>query len=106
MKYYIGLSLAATSSVDTGVAIIDEFNNIIFVDKLYRMNDIIYFFDNYSSIGDSEICISLAWDRTMLNGKWRILSKPYSWFRQTYTCQIRTTGRKDLQHAARNISNL
>ena len=54
MKYYIGLSLAATSSVDTGVAIIDEFNNIIFVDKLYRMNDIIYFFDNYSS-PDSEL---------------------------------------------------
>ena len=29
MKYYIGLSLAASSSVDTGVAIIDDFNNII-----------------------------------------------------------------------------
>lgn len=77
MKYYIGLSLAAASSVDTGVAIIDDFNNIIFVDKLYRMNDIMHFFDNYSSLKDSEICISLAWDRTMLNGKWRILSKPY-----------------------------
>jgi len=77
MKYYIGLSLAASSSVDTGVAIIDDYNNIIFVDKLYKMNDIMYFFDNFSSIKDSEICISLAWDRTMLNGKWRILSKPY-----------------------------
>ena len=40
MKYYIGLSLAASSSLDTGVAIIDDFNNIIFVDKLYKMNDI------------------------------------------------------------------
>lgn len=77
MKYYIGLSLAASSSLDTGVAIIDDFNNIIFVDKLYKMNDIMYFFDNFSSIKDSEICISLAWDRTMLNGKWRVLSKPY-----------------------------
>jgi len=77
MKYYIGLSLAASSSLDTGVAIIDDFNNIIFVDKLYKMSDIMYFFDNFSSIKDSEICISLAWDRTMLNGKWRVLSKPY-----------------------------
>ena len=58
MKYYIGLSLAASSSLDTGVAIIDDFNNIIFVDKLYKMNDIMYFFDNFSSIKDSEICIS------------------------------------------------
>lgn len=77
MRYFVGLSLAATSSVDTGVAIIDEFNRITFVDKLYRMNDIMYFFDNFSSTKDSEICISMAWDRTMLNGKWRILSKPY-----------------------------
>ena len=77
MRYFVGLSLTATSSVDTGVAIIDEFNRITFVDKLYRMNDIMYFFDNFSSTKDSEICISMAWDRTMLNGKWRILSKPY-----------------------------
>lgn len=77
MKYYIGLSLASGSSMDSGLAIFDEENNLIMIDKLYKMNDIIYFFDNYSSTGNSEICVSLAWDRTMLNGKWRILSKPY-----------------------------
>ncbi len=77
MKYYIGLSLAAGSSMDSGLAIFDENNNLIMVDKLYKMNDIIHFFDNYPSTKDSEICVSLAWDKTMLNGKWRILSKPY-----------------------------
>lgn len=77
MKYYIGLSLASTSSMDSGLAIFDESNNLIMVDKLYKMNDIMHFFDNYSSTGDSELCISMAWDRTMLNGKWRVLSKPY-----------------------------
>ena len=77
MKYYIGLSLAAGSSMDSGLAIFDDYNNLIMVDKLYKMNDIIFFFDNFSSLKDSEICVSLAWDRTMLNGKWRILSKPY-----------------------------
>lgn len=77
MKYYIGLSLASTSSMDSGLAIFDESNNLIMVDKLYKMNDIIHFFDNYSSTGDSELCVSMAWDRTMLNGKWRVLSKPY-----------------------------
>ena len=77
MNYYIGLSLSSGSTVDSGLAIIDENNTLILVDKLYKMNDIIHFFDNYSSTGDSEICVSLAWDRTMLNGKWRILSKPY-----------------------------
>lgn len=77
MKFYIGLSLSATSAMDSGVAVLDENNNLILVDKLYKMSDIIFFFDNYSSLKQSEICISLPWDRTMLEGKWRVLSKPY-----------------------------
>lgn len=77
MKYYVGLSLASGSSMDSGLAILDENCDLIFVDKLYKVNDIIHFFDNYSSLNNSKICVSLAWDRTMLNGKWRVLSKPY-----------------------------
>ena len=41
------------------------------------MNDIIFFFENYSNLKYSKMCVSLPWDRTMLDGKWRILSKPY-----------------------------
>ena len=63
--------------MDSGVAILDEENNIILIDKLYTMNDVMFFFDNYPSIKYSKICVSLVWDRTMLEGKWRILSKPY-----------------------------
>lgn len=77
MKYYAGLSLASGSSMDSGVAVLDENNTLILVDKLYKVNDIIFFFDNYSSLKDTKICISLAWDKTLLNGKWRVLSKPY-----------------------------
>ena len=77
MKYYAGLSLASGSSMDSGVAVLDENNTLILVDKLYKVNDIIFFFDNYGSLKDTKICISLAWDKTLLDGKWRILSKPY-----------------------------
>ncbi len=77
MNYYIGLSLSSGSTLDSGIAIIDEFNKLILVDKYYKMNDIIFFFENYSSLKQSKICVSMAWDRTMLEGKWRILSKPY-----------------------------
>src|SRR5574344_364245 len=77
MNYYIGLSLAANSSTDSGVAVLDSDNNLIMLDKLYKMNDVIFFFDNFSSLKYSKICVSLPWDRTMLEGKWRILSKPY-----------------------------
>lgn len=77
MNYYVGLSLSAGSTLDTGLAILDETNNIIMIDKFYKMNDIIHFFENFSSLKQSKICASLPWDKTMLNGKWRVLSKPY-----------------------------
>lgn len=75
--YFIGLSLSAGASTETGVAIVDKNNEIILVDKLFSIQDIQYFFDNFSSLNHSKICISLPWDNAMLTGKWRILSKPY-----------------------------
>ena len=77
MNYYVGLSLTAGSTLDTGLAVLDENYNLIMVDKLYKMSDIIFFFENFSSLNQSKLCVSLPWDRTLLNGKWRILSKPY-----------------------------
>lgn len=43
MNYYVGLSLASGSTMDSGVAVVDEDNKIILLDKLYKMNDIIFF---------------------------------------------------------------
>lgn len=77
MEYYMGLSMAMASTIDTGVAVIDSFGKIILIDKLYTMKDIQFFMDNYSSLKQSHIAISLPWDNSMLEGKWRILSKPY-----------------------------
>lgn len=77
MNYYIGLSLTSGSTLDSGVAVLDENNQIILLDKFYKMNDIIYFFENYNNLQHSKLCVSLPWDRTMLEGKWRIISKPY-----------------------------
>lgn len=77
MNYYAGLSLTAGSTLDTGLAVLDEDYNLIMVDKFYKMNDIIFFFENFSSLKQTKLCVSLPWDRTLLNGKWRILSKPY-----------------------------
>ena len=77
MNYYVGLSLTAGSTLDTGLAILDEDYNLIMVDKFYKMSDIAFFFENFSSLKQSKLSVSLPWDRTLLNGKWRILSKPY-----------------------------
>lgn len=81
MEYYMGISMAMASTIDTGVAVIDSFGKIILIDKLYKMKDIQFFLDNYSSLKQSHIAISLPWDNSMLEGKWRILSKPYQMVR-------------------------
>lgn len=75
--YFIGLMLASSANSESGLAVIDSKNEIILLDKLFTMNDVQHFFDNFSSLKNSQICVSLPWDNSMLNGKWRILSKPY-----------------------------
>lgn len=75
--YFIGLMLAPGSNTESGVAVLDKNNEIILLDKLFTMQDVQYFFENFSSMKNSQVCISLPWDNSMLNGKWRVLSKLY-----------------------------
>lgn len=75
--YFIGLMLSAGANTESGVAVLDKNNEIILLDKLFTMQDVQHFFDNFASLKNSQVCISLPWDNSMLNGKWRILSKLY-----------------------------
>ena len=78
IQYAVGMSLGPSSSVETGVAVREiATGKLIYVDKLFSMNDVQFFFENYPSIKNSAFCISLPWDNTMMEGKWRVLSKPY-----------------------------
>lgn len=78
ITHVVGLSLGPTSSVESGLAVREiSSGNLIYVDKFFSMNDINLFFDNYPSIKNSIICVSLPWDNTMLDGKWRVHSKSY-----------------------------
>lgn len=78
IQYSVGMSLGPSSSVESGVAVREiATGKLIYVDKLFSMSDVQLFFDNYSSIKSSIFCISLPWDNTMMEGKWRVLSKPY-----------------------------
>ena len=78
ITHAVGLSLGPTSSVESGIAVREIVSGkLIYVDKLFSMNDVSLFFENYPSLKNSVICVSLPWDNTMLEGKWRVLSKPY-----------------------------
>lgn len=78
ITHLVGISLGPSSSVESGVAVREiATGKLIYLDKLFSMNDVQLFFDNYVSVKNSVICISLPWDNTMLEGKWRVLSKQY-----------------------------
>lgn len=78
ITHIVGISLGATSAIESGVAIKEICSDkLIYVDKLFSMNDVTLFFENYPSLKNSIICISLPWDNTMLEGKWRVHSKSY-----------------------------
>lgn len=78
ITHTVGLSLGPTSSVESGIAVRETTTGkLIHLDKLFSMSDVNLFFENYPSIKNSIICVSLPWDNTMLEGKWRVLSKPY-----------------------------
>ena len=78
ITHTIGLSLGANSSVESGVVVREvATGKLIYVDKLFSMSDVALFFENYSNIKNTIVCVSLPWDITMLEGKWRVLSKPY-----------------------------
>ena len=78
ITHIVGMSLGPSSSVESGVAVKEiGTNKIIYLDKLFSMNDVQLFFDNYVSVKNSVICVSLPWDNTMLEGKWRVHSKHY-----------------------------
>ena len=78
ITHSVGLSLGPASSVESGVAVREiATGKLIYVDKLFSMNDVQLFFDNYTSLKNSIICVSRPWDNTMMEGKWRVLSKPY-----------------------------
>lgn len=78
ITHVVGLSLGPASSVESGVAVRElSSGKLIHVDKLFSMNDIALFFENYPSLKNSLIFVSLPWDNTMLEGKWRVLSKQY-----------------------------
>ena len=78
ITHAVGLSFGPSSSVESGVAVMEiATHKLIYIDKLFSINDVQLFFNNYLSKNNSVFCISLPWDNTMLEGKWRVLSKQY-----------------------------
>ena len=80
-NFYIGLSMGSNSANETGVAVMDKNFKIISLDKLHSMSDIEHYFEILPSKKDSVICVSIPENPTMLNGKWKLISRAYQLMR-------------------------
>lgn len=73
--------MGSNSANETGVAVMDKNFKIISLDKLHSMNDICHYFDVLVGKKDSVICVSIPENPTMLNGKWKLMSRQYQFMR-------------------------
>ena len=80
-SFFIGLSMGSNSANETGVAVMNKDFKIISLDKLHSMNDIEHYFDILVGKQDAIISVSIPENPTMLNGKWKLLSREYQFMR-------------------------
>ncbi len=76
-NFFIGLSLSNSSNYDSSVCVLDKNSRIILLDKFYFTQDIELFFNNSPYVHNSIVCVSVPYDNSLLDGKWRIHSKNY-----------------------------
>lgn len=76
-NFFIGLSLSNSSNYDSSVCVIDRNSKIMLLDKFYFAQDMDLFFNTSPYINNSLICVSVPYDNSLLDGKWRIHSKNY-----------------------------
>lgn len=76
-NFFIGLSLSNSSNYDSSVCVLDRYSKILLLDKFYFTQDIELFFKTSPYIHNSIMCVSVPYDNSLLEGKWRIHSKNY-----------------------------
>lgn len=77
LLYYVGISLAPNSSNESGIAILDNNKNIIFLDKFYSFKDFMFFINNFPHKKYSVFSISIPENITLINLKWKYIAKKY-----------------------------
>ena len=71
-QYFVGISLGSAASTETGAAVLDSSLNVITLDKLFTMEDVKYFLDNFVGKQNAVFNIALPENPTMLNAKWKL----------------------------------
>lgn len=76
-QYFVGISLGSAATTETGAAVLDSKLNIIMLDKLFTIEDVKFFMDNFVGKSNAIFNIALPENPTMLNAKWKLHSRQY-----------------------------
>ncbi len=74
---FIGISLGGLSTIESAAAVLDRSLNVIHLDKLFSMNDIKYFLDNFPGKQNAVILVSVPENEIMISSKWKYNSRTY-----------------------------
>ncbi len=74
---FIGISLSGLSTIESAVAVLDKNLHVVMLDKLFSMNDVKYFLDNWAGKQNAIIMVSIPENEVMLNHKWKYNSRTY-----------------------------
>lgn len=79
-SYFIGISIAHAATEETGIAVLDNDLNLLRLDKIYRLNDIKFFLENFTGKNGAVIAADIPPNQMFLIGKWRQEAKHYQSF--------------------------
>lgn len=74
---FIGISLGGLSTIESAAAVLDRNLKVILLDKLFSMNDVKYFLDNYAGKQNAVIMVSVPENEVMISSKWKYNSRTY-----------------------------
>lgn len=74
---FIGISLSPNNNTESAVAVLDANAKIITLDKLFTVQDLEFFIENFPGKKNSVIMISIPENETMISSKWKYNSRTY-----------------------------
>ncbi len=74
---FVGISLGGLSTTESAAAVLDRNLHVIMLDKLFSMNDVKYFLDNFPGIQNAVILVSVPENEVMISSKWKYNSRTY-----------------------------
>ncbi len=74
---FVGISLSGLSTTESAAAVLDKNFKVITLDKLFSMNDVKYFINNFAGRKNAVFMVSIPENEVMISSKWKYNSRTY-----------------------------